>query len=101
VTAEELRALALELPETAEGSHAGLATFHVRGRRFATLGWPEAGSLTLMLAPEGQAVLVASEPSLSRRLDPGRYPTRTEMRISAAPSPGFSESVLIQAKVSR
>jgi len=51
VTPAAFRAFALSLPETTEGVHDGLATFLVRGRRFATLGWPEPHKVSMALSP--------------------------------------------------
>jgi hypothetical protein len=51
VTPEAFRAFALSLPETIEGLHDGLATFLVRGRRFATLGWPGPDKVSMALSP--------------------------------------------------
>jgi len=58
VTPEAFRAFALSLPETSEGVHDGLATFLVRGRRFATLGWPAPDKVSMALSPEEQALLL-------------------------------------------
>lgn len=41
MTAEEFRQLALSLPEATEQSHMGHPDFRVRGRIFATLGYPD------------------------------------------------------------
>jgi len=58
VTPEAFRALALSLPQVTEGEHDGLATFLVRGRRFATLGWPEPHKVAMALSPEEQTLLL-------------------------------------------
>jgi hypothetical protein len=58
VTPEAFRELALSLPGASEGVHDGLATFLVRGRRFATLGWPEPHKVSMVLRPEEQALLL-------------------------------------------
>jgi hypothetical protein len=60
VSAAACLRLALALPETTEGRHEGLTTFLVRGKRFATLGWPDARSVSLNLAPADQQVLIAA-----------------------------------------
>ena len=54
VTPEGFRALALSLPQATEGEHDGLATFLVRGRRFATLGWPEPHKVAMALSPRNR-----------------------------------------------
>jgi hypothetical protein len=62
VTDDEFRALALGLPEASEGRHDGLATFLVRGKRFATLGWPAPHQVSIALSLEEQALLVETCP---------------------------------------
>lgn len=58
MTPEAFRAFALSLPETSEAAHDGLPTFLVRGRRFATLGWPAPDKVSMALSPEEQALLL-------------------------------------------
>jgi hypothetical protein len=58
VTPAAFRALALSLPEASEGRHGDLPTFLVRGRRFATLGWPEPHKVSMALSPDEQALLL-------------------------------------------
>jgi hypothetical protein len=62
MTDEAFRELALSLPETSEGEHEGCATFAVRGRRFATLGWPAPGKVSLVLAPGELELLLETCP---------------------------------------
>ena len=62
MTAAEFRRLALSLPETAEGSHVGHPDFRVRGKIFATLGYPAQGWGTVMLTPAQQEGLVELDP---------------------------------------
>jgi hypothetical protein len=50
---DDFRTFVLGLPETKEGQHAGLPTFLVRGRRFATLGWPDPHKIAVALSPGG------------------------------------------------
>src|SRR5262249_28788872 len=58
MTPAAFRALALSLPEATEAVHDGLPTFLVRGRRFATLGWPGPPRVSMALRPEERALLV-------------------------------------------
>ena len=58
MTPAAFRQLALSLPQATEGVHDGLATFLVRGRRFATLGWPEPHKVAMVLSPAEQALLL-------------------------------------------
>lgn len=51
MTPDAFRAFALSLPGASEGAHEGLATFLVRGRRFATLGWPDLHKVSMALSP--------------------------------------------------
>ncbi|MFD0938842.1 MmcQ/YjbR family DNA-binding protein [Methylobacterium trifolii] len=60
---EDVRALALMLPEAVEGAHMGHPDFRVGGRIYATL-WVEEARTVLRLPPEHQAVLVEAEPDL-------------------------------------
>ena len=63
MSAEDLRRLALALPETVEGAHHGRTDFRIGGRIFATLS-PDGMEGVALLAPEEQAVLVAAEPAI-------------------------------------
>lgn len=58
---EDVRALALLLPEAVEGAHQGHPDFRVGGRIFATL-WTDEERVVLRLAPALQARMVAAEP---------------------------------------
>lgn len=60
---DDVRALALMLPETVAGAHSGNPDFRVGGRIFATL-WVEEARAVLRLPPEHQAMLVEAEPDL-------------------------------------
>jgi len=62
MTPDRFRALALNLPGAAEGSHQGHADFRVGGRIFATLGFPTRGFAVLLLTPDEQALVVEAEP---------------------------------------
>jgi hypothetical protein len=67
VTQEEVRSLALGLPEAQEAPHFDRASFRVRGKIFATL--PPAGdSVVLMLPPEIQSSVIQAHPSNIRPL---------------------------------
>ena len=65
---EDVRALALMLPETVEGAHSGNPDFRVGGRVFATL-WVEEERVVLRLAPALRDALCAAEPDLFRPID--------------------------------
>jgi hypothetical protein len=54
VTANAFRRLALALPETEEKAHMDHPDFRVRGKIFATLGYPDKGWGMVKLTPEQQ-----------------------------------------------
>jgi hypothetical protein len=64
LTVEDFRRLALGMPEATESAHMGHPDFRVRGKIFATLGYPDAGWGMVKLKPEQQEALVASEPDV-------------------------------------
>jgi hypothetical protein len=61
---ESFRALALELPGVAEASHQGHADFRVRGKIFATLGYPDDGHGMVKLSRDEQAKRVRQFPGV-------------------------------------
>jgi hypothetical protein len=65
---EDVRNLALMLPETVAGAHSGNPDIRVGGRVMATL-WVEEARVVLRLAPEDQADLCATEPDVFTPLD--------------------------------
>ena len=58
MTAADFRALALQLPGAVAGTHMGHADFRVRGKIFATLGYPTEEFATILLTPQEQAGLL-------------------------------------------
>jgi hypothetical protein len=62
MTAAMFRQMALQFPETAEGSHFGNADFRVAGKIFATLSMERDGFGVLLLTPEQQAGMIADAP---------------------------------------
>jgi len=75
----DLRRLALSLPETEEKSHFGKADFRVRNRVFASLPAPDRG--VVKLTPEEQRLLAESEPSVFSPVE-GGWGLRGWTRIS-------------------
>jgi len=63
MTPEIFRKLALQLPGACEGEHMGHADFRVRGKIFATLGYPTVEFAVLLLSPEDQATYIKAEPA--------------------------------------
>lgn len=64
MNAGAFRTLALELPGVIEASHQGHADFRVRGKIFATLGYPSEEWGMVRLAPEDQAKRVRQAPAV-------------------------------------
>lgn len=85
MTADDFRRIALSLPEAAEIAHHGHPDFRVRGRVFATLGWPDDGWGVVKLRVEEQEVLVQAEPAVFEPV-PGGWGLRgnTKVRLASA-----------------
>jgi hypothetical protein len=64
VTPNEFRRLALSFPEAVESSHMDHPDFRVRGKIFATLGYPEGSWAMVKLAPVEQEMFVKAEPKV-------------------------------------
>ena len=64
MTLEGFRRLALGMPEASEGSHMGHPDFRVRGKIFATLGYPDGGWGMVRLTPDQQEAFVSAEPAV-------------------------------------
>jgi hypothetical protein len=64
MTPDAFRRLALSLPEAAEIGHMGHPDFRVRGKIFATLGYPDDGHGMVKLTPEQQEAFVSAEPAV-------------------------------------
>jgi hypothetical protein len=60
---DDVRALALLLPEVIEGAHMGHPDFRVGGKIFATL-WIDEDRVVVKLTPEVQAALTEAEPNV-------------------------------------
>jgi hypothetical protein len=64
MTAAEFRRLAMSFPEATESAHMDHPDFRVRGKIFATLGYPEMGVGTVKLFPDQQKDFVRAEPKV-------------------------------------
>jgi hypothetical protein len=64
MTAEEFRKIALSFPGTSEQAHMNHPDFRVRGKIFATLGYPDDTHGMLKLTPEQQHEYIQSEPDV-------------------------------------
>jgi len=63
-TTADFRRLALALPETAERAHMDHPDFRVRGKIFATLGYPAQGWGMVKLTPEQQHYFSKEHPEI-------------------------------------
>jgi hypothetical protein len=61
MTPADFRRLALDLPEATESSHMAHPDFRVRGKIFATLGYPDHNWAMVKLPPEQQELLSKAE----------------------------------------
>ena len=82
LTQDQVRQLALALPETHEGSHMGTADLRVRNKIFATL---PAGGLTvnMKMSPENLDALVRSDPAAYQNVWGGRWVGVQLARVTA------------------
>jgi hypothetical protein len=64
ITIDEFRAMALALPGTVEGVHQGHPDFRVRGKVFATLGYPDDAHGMVKLTTADQAKRVRQSPGV-------------------------------------
>ena len=64
MTRDDLRQIALGLPEATEGEHHQTIDFRVRGKIFATFGPRDQRLAVVKLTPEQQEVLCAAEPRI-------------------------------------
>ncbi len=66
MTANDFRELALSFPEAVESAHMHHPDFRVRGKIFATLGYPDSDSAVVKLTPEEQRRFMQSYPKVFR-----------------------------------
>jgi hypothetical protein len=64
MTADDFRSLAIALPGVIEATHQGHADFRVRGKIFATLGYPDDEWGMVRLAPDEQAKRMKQAPTV-------------------------------------
>jgi hypothetical protein len=64
MTAADFRRLALSFPEATESAHMDHPDFRLRGKIFATLGYPEMGVGMVKLFPDQQKDFVGAEPKV-------------------------------------
>jgi hypothetical protein len=85
MTAADFKRIALSMEGVEEDSHAGLPTFRVGGRRFASLASQAQGYGNLQLTLEQQAAFVAEAPEIFLPI-PGGFGKmgHTHIRLAAA-----------------
>ena len=66
MTADDFRKLALSLPEAIESAHMHHPDFRVRGKIFATLGYPNKDWAVVKLTPDEQKRFIQSDPKVFR-----------------------------------
>ena len=64
MSADEFREIALNFPEAMEAAHVGHPDFRVRGKIFATLGFPDESWGVAKLTPDQQQEIVARDPDM-------------------------------------
>ena len=64
MTTADFRRLALGFPEATESAHMDHPDFRVRGKIFATLGYPDMGAGMVKLFPDQQKDFVRAEPKV-------------------------------------
>ena len=96
MTPNEFRKLALALPDTEEVGHMGHPDFRVRGKIFATLGYPNAEWAMVKLAPDEQLALTAAQPDVFVRVK-GAWGERgaTNVRLELADSASVREAMVL------
>lgn len=85
MTAADFRRLALSFPEATECTHMDHPDFRVRGKIFATLGYPDMGVGMVKLYRDQQEDFVAAEPKVFAPVN-GAWGQRgaTHVRLKAA-----------------
>ena len=66
MTAAAFRQMALALPEAVEQGHMGHPDFRVKGKIFATLGYPDERWAMVKLTPEQQRTFIEKAPEVFR-----------------------------------
>jgi hypothetical protein len=85
MTAKDFRRLALSFPEATESAHMDHPDFRVRGKVFATLGYPDMSVGMVKLFPDQQKDFVRAEPKVFAPVN-GAWGRRgaTYVRLKAA-----------------
>jgi hypothetical protein len=96
MTPNQFRRIALALPGTEEAGHMGHPDFRVRGKIFATLGYPSAEWAMVKLAPDEQLALTAAHPDVFVRVK-GAWGERgaTNVRLALADTASVREAMVL------
>jgi hypothetical protein len=96
MTAEEFQNLALSLPEATQQSHMGHPDFRVRGKIFATLGYPDGSRAMVKLTEEQQGTLVQARPEVFAPV-PGGWGRRgaTHVMLAVADAATVHDALLM------
>jgi hypothetical protein len=94
VTPNQFRKIALALPGAEEVGHMGHPDFRVRGKIFATLGYPSAEWGMVKLPPDAQLALTAAQPDVYVRVK-GTWGERgaTSVRLEHAAAASVREAM--------
>jgi hypothetical protein len=94
MTADGFRRMALALPEALESSHHDHPDFRVRGRIFATLGYPTAEWAVVIVSPSDQRRLSRGNPAVFVPVGGawGRAGS-TQVRLARAPATSVREAL--------
>ena len=96
MTASEFRRVALSLPEAEESAHMGHPDFRVRGKIFASLGYPDGAHAMLILPVEEQARLVGANPdAFAPAAGAWGRNGATAVRLSAADADAVENAIAI------
>ncbi len=95
MTQDDFRKIALSLPEAEERSHMSHPDFRVRGKIFATLGYPDDTVGMVKLTPEQQAEYVQADPKTFVPVK-GAWGLRggTHVRLKSAKKPALERALL-------
>jgi hypothetical protein len=86
--------MALALPEAVEQAHMGHPDFRVKGKVFATLGYPDGRWAMVKLTPEQQTAFVESESDTFVPVKGGwGLKGATNVRLSAATRPALGPAL--------
>ncbi len=96
MTPDEFRAMALQLPGTEEVGHMGHPDFRLRGKIFATLGYPNDEWAMVKVAPDEQLALCSAKPDVFVRVK-GAWGERgsTNVRLASADAATVREALAL------